>query len=112
MLSESAGAGPVGCSAWRGLVLLGFVLGPVFPTLVSILFRHLTNESVTSYGTAYGVMFAIGSLGSLTLAPVIGWAARRRRVQAALLIPMAIALVLGGMALVFCLLIAEVRFSG
>jgi len=70
------------------LILLGFVLGPVFPTLVSLAFRI----APTAPGTAYGFVFALGSLGSLALAPLVGARARRATVQGALYIPMMLAL--------------------
>jgi fucose permease len=80
-----------------GLLVLGFLLGPIFPTLVAMLFRWHPQAQ----GTAYGLMFAIGSLGSLILAPVIGASARRRNVQTALRIPMLLALWLTAAALLF-----------
>jgi fucose permease len=82
-----------------GVLLLGFVLGPIFPTLVSILFLDFGNER----GTAYGAMYAVGSLGSLILAPIIGRVAKRRTIQQALRIPMVIALVMTLAALVLAL---------
>jgi fucose permease len=85
--------------ARTGLLLLGFLLGPIFPTLVGMVFHGFPH----GHGTAYGVMFAIGSLGSLILAPIIGASARRRTVQTALRIPMVIALILTGVALLFSL---------
>jgi fucose permease len=85
--------------ALLGVLVLGFLLGPVFPTLVAMLFDAFPRAQ----GTAYGVMFAIGSLGSLILAPVIGISARRGTVQSALYIPMMLALVLTALALVFAL---------
>jgi hypothetical protein len=84
-------------NARMGLLYLGFLLGPIFPTLVAMLFK----QHPQAQGTAYGLMFAVGSLGSLLLAPVIGTSARRRNVQAALRIPMLLALLLTATALVF-----------
>lgn len=92
-------------AAWRGTIMLGFLLGPIFPTLVSLLFKNLNHEGITSLGTAYGLMFAVGSLGSLMLSPLIGAAARKRSVQVALRIPMFMSLILSVAALVFCLLV-------
>jgi fucose permease len=86
-------------SARLGLLYLGFLLGPIFPTLVAMLFQLPACRH--AQGTAYGLMFAVGSLGSLLLAPVIGASARRRNVQAALRIPMFLALLLTATALVF-----------
>lgn len=44
-------------------------------------------------------MFAVGSLGSLLLGPLIGLVARRQAVQQTLRIPMIMALALAGAAL-------------
>ena len=77
-------------SAAHGLLFLGFFLGPIFPTLVGFLFRIYGNTP----GTAFGVMFAIGSAGSLFLAPLISARSRRGSGQTALRIPLALALLL------------------
>ena len=94
-----------GAAAGRGTLLLGFLLGPIFPTLVGSLFQQLNDAKppVYGFGTAYGTLFAVGSLGSLVLAPLIGARATRRSVQTALRIPMVIAIGLTLAALVFAL---------
>ncbi len=79
------------------LVALGFVLGPVFPALVGLLFRI---EPRPPTGTAYGLVFALGSLGSLVLAPLVGARARRSSIQGALYVPLLLALGLSAVALV------------
>jgi len=89
--------------ARRGLFAVGFLLGPIFPTLIGILFQQLKKEQMEVYGTAYGMVFAAGSLGSLILAPVIGLYARQRNVQVALRVPMLLAIVMTLVALVFIL---------
>lgn len=100
LLGNLAGTASPG-AAWRGILLLGFLLGPIFPTLVGALFYHLDRTKVYGYGTAYGTLFAVGSVGSLVLAPIIGVRATRRNVQTALRIPMLMALALTLAALVF-----------
>jgi fucose permease len=80
-----------------GLLLVGAFFGPIFPTLVGILFTFFPHER----GTAYGAMFAIGAAGNLLLPPLIGVYARRRTVQRALIIPLIMALLLALAALVF-----------
>jgi fucose permease len=94
-LGNLAGAASKG-SAGVGLLILGALMGPIFPTLVGIVFHHFPDHK----GTAYGAMFAIGSVGSLIFAPLIGVAARRTNIQQALRIPMILALLLTGAALV------------
>jgi fucose permease len=88
-------------SAPVALVLLGFLLGPIFPTLIGLVFGHFPEER----GTAYGSVFALGSLGALVLAPVVGVAAQRRSVQVALRVPMLLALLLTAVSLVFALMV-------
>jgi fucose permease len=78
------------------VILLGAALGPIFPTLIALVFLRFPTQP----GTAYGAMYAIGSVGSLVLCPVIGLLMRRHTVQQTLRVPMAIALLMGGAALV------------
>jgi fucose permease len=89
-------------NARLGLMLLGLFLGPIFPTLLGMVFR--TPGLHEAQGTAYGVLFAGGSVGTLVLAPLIGAAVRRGAPQAALRVPMLLALVLTAAALLFSLL--------
>jgi fucose permease len=74
-----------------GLLLLGMCFGPIFPTLVAILYESVDKRV---HGTAYGAMFSIGSVGSLVLPPVIGTYARKKSVQRAMRIPLVVALLL------------------
>jgi fucose permease len=97
-LGNLTGTGNVS-SARFYLVLLGFLLGPVFPTLVAAVFETFANEQ----GAAYGAVFAFGSLGSLLLAPVMGARAGKRSIQAAFVIPMVVALAMSAAAVVFVL---------
>jgi fucose permease len=78
------------------LLVLGAVLGPILPTLVGLVFAHFPHQ----HGTAYGAMFALGSLGSLVMCPAIGWWVRHHAVAQSLRIPMFIALGMGAAALV------------
>ena len=86
-------------AARYSVVLLGFLLGPVFPTLIALAF----HVAPSAPGTAYGLVFALGSFGSLALAPLVGARARRAGVQSALAIPLALALALSAAALVVAL---------
>jgi fucose permease len=84
-----------------GIVLLGFLFGPIFPTLVGILFRQEREQQ----GTAYGMMFALGSVGSLVLTPLISALARRTTVRSALWIPLLLALLLMSVSVVLALVL-------
>jgi fucose permease len=92
--------GPRRVSAGLGLLALGAVLGPIFPTLVGILFHYFPKEP----GTAYGAMFAIGAVGNLFVPPLIGIYARRTNVQHGLRIPVVLAIIMALVALVVTLL--------
>lgn len=99
VLGNLAGASRFTNSGW-GIIALGALLGPIFPTLTGMVLGDFTNER----GTAFGTMFAIGASGSLLLVPAIGFSARRTGVQHALRIPMVVALLLAAAALVLGLL--------
>jgi fucose permease len=88
-------------NAGLGLLLLGLLLGPIFPTLVGLLFDHFAERS---WGTAFGAMFALGATGNLLLPPLIGVYARRSTVQRSLRIPMILALLLALVSLAVGLL--------
>jgi fucose permease len=90
--------------AGTGLLLTGAFLGPIFPTLVGALFD---NTSAARHGTAFGAMYAMGSTGSVVLAPIIGAFARRHSVRTALRLPAIAALALAGLALVLALMIEQ-----
>jgi fucose permease len=97
-------AGTVGtASAGRALLLVGFFLGPIFPTLVGMVFKQLGSESHME-GTAFGLLFAAGSLGSLVLLPVVNRSTGKSSPQVALRVPMFGALLLTAVALVFSLM--------
>jgi fucose permease len=81
-LGDLAGAGSR-ANAGFGLILLGAALGPIFPTLVALLFKQFPSHR----GTAYGAMFGLGSVGSLFLPRWMDAYARRKSVQYALRVP-------------------------
>lgn len=83
-------------SAARGLMFVGAAFGPIFPTLVGIVFHRFPDDR----GTAYGAVFAIGATGSMIVPPAIGAFARRHSVQRALGVTTIIALLLAAVALV------------
>jgi hypothetical protein len=82
-----------------GLVMLGLFMGPIYPLLVGLLFRTPGGHELP--GTTYGLLCACGSVGGLALAPLVGYCARSRSLQVALLIPTLLALILTGAALLF-----------
>ena len=92
-------------SAALGLILVGLFFGPIFPTLVGIVF----DEFQQTRGTAYGAMFALGSFGNLLLPPLIGAYARKATVQRAMRIPMILALTVALAAFVLTLYLPLAR---
>jgi fucose permease len=96
MLGNLAGTVRRGAATF-GILALGFFLGPIFPTLLGVVFHDNPNDP----GTAFGVMFAIGSAGSLFMAPLIGARFHRRNAQTALRIPLALGLLLVMVSLFF-----------
>jgi fucose permease len=102
ILGNLAGTHSRSNAAW-GVLMLGALLGPIFPTLVGFLFDQ--EFARQERATAYGAMFAVGSAGSLFLAPLFGAYARRHSVRAALRIPTLGALVLAGATLLVALLL-------
>jgi fucose permease len=94
-LGNLAGASTKG-NAGLGLLVLGAFLGPIFPTLMGGVFTAFPERR----GTAYGAVFAIGSVGSLLMAPIIGRRARATSVQQSLRLLMLLALGLTFAALV------------
>lgn len=94
-LGNLVGTARRGGATW-GVLTLGFFCGPVYPLLAGIVLLRFEREP----GTAFGMMYALGAVGSLFLLPVIGIWARRAGVQRALRIPLVAALVSAGVALV------------
>jgi fucose permease len=91
-LGNMAGARNGKGAAW-GLILTGVLLGPIFPTLVGILFNFVDKEGLGSdLGTAYGAMFSIGSLGGLLLTPIMGTYAAHRGMRTAWRVPIVLAI--------------------
>jgi hypothetical protein len=95
--------------ALSGLVFLGLFLGPVYPMLLGILFKMRQEEMQVHhlpdlFGSTYALLYVFGSVGSLLLSPLVQLSARRLTIQAALRIPLFIALVLAAATLVFALL--------
>ncbi len=101
VLANLAGTRQRGAGA-AGILATGAVLGPIFPTLVGLLFAH---TDPAARGTAYGLMYAAGAAGGLLLPPLIGVYARRTSVRAALRITVGVALLLTAAAVVLAVVV-------
>lgn len=94
LLGNMAGAQKAGYAAF-GLILTGIALGPIFPTLVGILFEHVAENQ----GMAFGAMFSLGSLGGIFLPPIMGAYAAKRTLRVAWRIPIVMALLMAVISL-------------
>jgi fucose permease len=90
--------GKVRSAVW-GLLLLGFFLGPIFPTLVGLLFAIYPSGQ----GTVFGTLFAMGSAGSLFVGPMMTSRVSRSTAQKSLAIPLILGLLLMVVSLIFAL---------
>jgi fucose permease len=99
LLGNLAGAGQQGRPR-GGLVLLGLLLGPVLPTLLSVIFQAAPEAK----GTAFGMVFAAGTLGSVLLAALIRPPSAVRHPLSALRLPIFLALLVTASALVLGLM--------
>jgi fucose permease len=82
------------------LLLIGLVLGPVFPNLIGILYRHFGEGEM---GAAYGAMILIGGAGSLIFPPIMNAYADRTSLRVALRLTTVISILLAGGSLVLAL---------
>ncbi|MCF7668678.1 MAG: MFS transporter [Verrucomicrobia bacterium] len=73
------------------VVLIGFAFAPIFPTVVGVTFSKYEPRM---YGTIFGIIFAVGLLGSMTLPKVIGNVAEDKGFKAAFPIAIGMAAVL------------------
>jgi fucose permease len=98
IVGHLAGTSHRGRAAW-GLLLLGCLLGPVFPTLAGMLFHPLPD----AVGTAQGAMLAVGCFGHLAVGPITQAYAQRRTSQLAWGYLAPVAVILVGATLVLAL---------
>lgn len=82
---------------------VGFVFGPVFPTLLALLFSHFPPQV---HGRAVGLFFAIGGVGWTLLPIMIGAYATRHGVRRALVLAVLFSL---GLSVIAGLLISASR---
>jgi hypothetical protein len=86
-----------------GLMMLGLLLGPLVPTALALVFHHVAPGEP---GTAYGALFAAGSLGSFVFAPLVRIQAGEQPL-ASFRLPLWISLALTGAMLVFTLVVGQ-----
>lgn len=93
-------------NAGRGFLALGFFLGPIFPTLIGVLFHFYAGDQHTVQGGAgavYGLVFLLGSAGSLFFGPWISARAEGASAQEALRAPLGLGILLMVVAALFAL---------
>jgi fucose permease len=99
-LGNLAGTHTEAGATW-GLRFLAASLGPIFPTLIGIVFK-LTDPQ--AHGMAFGVVFAAGTAGNLALAPLCrGGSQKRTALRAAPHLLAGIVLVVASTALALLL---------
>jgi fucose permease len=86
-----------------GLWLLGACLGPIFPSLIGLVFTARPHHP----GPAFGLVVAVGSSSSLVLQPLVEHFARGHSVRMTMRLVMLVALVLAAPTLVLCLVIPQ-----
>ncbi len=102
ILGNLAGVRKENATAW--VLLLGFAMGPIFSTLLAMVFLMPGLRQAHAPGVAYGALFAAGSAGSLLLAPLLV-PRPGRTPQVAVRGPLLLALVLTTTALGFWLVV-------
>lgn len=79
------------------VIITGFAFGPIFPTIVGVTFSKI---DLSLYGSAFGIIFAVGLLGGTIIPAAIGSISKGWTIQKSLMIAMAAALVLFIIAIV------------
>lgn len=82
-------------TAQWAVALAGFVFGPIFPTTIGVTFQHF---DASQWGTLFGVIFAVGLIGSSTIPAWIGSLAKGKSVQSGLKILRLTAIILAVIA--------------
>ena len=78
------------------IILVGFVFGPIFPTIFGIAF---TKSPAAFHGSVFGIVKATGLLGGATIPVAIGLYSKKRTIQKSLTIAVVIAVLLFIMAI-------------
>jgi fucose permease len=75
----------------------GLCFGPIFPTVLGITFSKIDSSA---YGSAFGIIFAVGLLGASTLPAAIGIYSKGKPIKKSFPIAMGSALVLLVLAII------------
>ena len=86
-------------TALYGVLALGFVLGPVLPTLLATLSRVPQTGSAPSL--AFALVHSVGAIGSVVLAPPVHSSAEEQSPQQALWVPLILALLMTAASLLY-----------
>jgi fucose permease len=100
LLGNLAGVGKAHAAPW--VLAVGFAMGPIFSSLLAMVFLMPGLQRAQAPGAAYGALFAAGSAGSALLAPFL-MPGPQGSPQSAMRVPLALALLLAGTALAFWL---------
>ena len=89
------------------VVVAGLVLGPIFPTLIAMLFDHVSDIDANLLGRAVGLFFCIGGIGWTAIPVLIGAYAKRTSVQRSFVITIFSASLLTALSLALAFRLAE-----
>ena len=84
--------------AAAAVIITGLVFGPIFPTVVGVTFSNIDTKL---FGSAFGIIFAIGLLGGSTVPAAIGIYAKGKTIQKSMKILVVAAFLLFIFALLF-----------
>ena len=73
------------------VIITGLAFGPIFPTIVGVTFSKIESSL---YGSAFGIIFAIGLLGGTSIPAIIGSVSKGKTIQQSLKIALVTAFVL------------------
>ena len=73
------------------VIIAGLAFGPQFPTIIGVTFSKI-DQSL--FGSAFGIIFAVGLLGGTTIPAAIGYYSSGKTIQKSLSIAMAAAFIL------------------
>ena len=83
--------------AFIAVILAGLALGPIFPTIIGVMFSKVDPSL---HGSAFGITFAIGLIGASTIPAAIGILSKGQTIQKSLKIALITAAVLIIMAVI------------
>jgi len=95
-----------------GAIIVGLAFGPIFPTLVGVAFTKTAASARDIGGSVYGLIFALGMLGSTIIPLVVGRYSAKVSIRKSLQITLVVAAALTVFSAVLWLAVPAVQVSG